>query len=60
VRTLEPKEVHLYLQTVSKRDLNASQEDQMDIRIRKEVITARGENQVCYIRNIYKMILILV
>jgi len=32
----------------------------MDIRIRKEVITARGENQVCYIRNILQMILILV
>lgn len=52
VRTLEPKEVHLYLQTVGKRDANASQEEQMDIRIRKETITARGENQVQYIRNI--------
>lgn len=52
VRTLEPKEVHLHLQAVGKRAPNAPQEEQMEIRIRKEVITARGENQVRYIRNI--------
>lgn len=51
VRTLEPKEVHLYLQATNKR-ANISQEEQMEIRIRKQVITARGENQVRYLRNI--------
>lgn len=52
VRTLEPKEVHLYLQTASKRANHVSQEEQMEIRTRKQVITARGENQVRYLRNI--------
>jgi phosphate starvation-inducible protein PhoH and related proteins len=52
VRTLEPKEVHLYLQTVNKRTNNALQEEEMEIRIRKGAITARGENQVHYIRSI--------
>jgi len=52
VRTLEPKEIHLYLQAVGKRSPNVSQEEQMEIRIRKGVITARGDNQVHYIRSI--------
>jgi phosphate starvation-inducible PhoH-like protein len=52
VRTLEPKEVHLYLQAKNKRAANISQEEQMEIRTRKQVITARGENQVRYLRNI--------
>lgn len=52
VRTLEPKAVHLYLQTAGKRATNGSQEEVMEIRTRKGVITARGENQVHYIQRI--------
>lgn len=54
VSILEPKEIHLYLQTVSKKSLreNRDQDTHMDIRLRKCSITARGENQVQYIRNI--------
>ncbi|VVC74860.1 PhoH-like protein [Aquicella siphonis] len=54
VRTLEPKEVHLYLQTVGKKAPNVSQEEQMEIRIRKGVITARGDNQIHYLKSILK------
>lgn len=53
VNTLEPKEVHLYLQTVGKKPLTNSQtEPHMEIRTKKGVITARGENQIHYIRSI--------
>lgn len=52
VRTLEPKEVHLYLQAVGKRAAAISQEELMEIRLRKGPITARGENQVHYLRSI--------
>ncbi|RDI40191.1 PhoH family protein [Aquicella lusitana] len=52
VSILEPKEIHLYLQTVGKRVESGHQEDHMEIRLRKGVITARGENQVHYIRSI--------
>ena len=53
VNTLEPKEVHMYLQTVGKKTLvNGQQEPFMEIRTKKGVITARGENQIHYIRNI--------
>ncbi len=55
VRTLEPKEVHLYLQAraaSNNKSVHVSQDDLMEIRIRKGVITARGENQVHYLRNI--------
>lgn len=51
VNVLEPKEVHLYLQTVGKKkpdDNNAY----MEIHTKKTVITARGENQVRYLQNI--------
>jgi phosphate starvation-inducible PhoH-like protein len=51
VNTLEPKEVHLYLQTVGRRSPQ-EQQAYMDIRTKKATITARGENQVQYIRNI--------
>lgn len=54
VTTLEPKEVHLYLQTVGRKELDNSQEDQMEIHLRKGAIVARGENQVQYIKNILK------
>lgn len=53
VSILEPKEVHLYLQTVGKRspdDHHDHKDDHMDIRLRKGSITARGENQVHYMR----------
>lgn len=51
-RTLEPKEVHVYLQTIGKKTLNKQQNMHLDIRIKKGIITARGENQVLYLRNI--------
>lgn len=51
VRTLEPKQVHLYLQTNKRGNVPATQE-QMDIRTRKGNVTARGENQVRYLQNI--------
>lgn len=53
VNTLEPKEVHMYLQTVSRKAPNENQQGpHMEIRLRKGAITGRGENQVHYIRNI--------
>jgi len=52
VPILESKEVHLYLQTVSKKLSQDDQDSHMEIRLRKGVITARGENQVHYIRSI--------
>lgn len=55
MQTLEPKEVHLYLQTVGRKSAHEQQQEQtMEIRLRKGVITARGENQVLYIRNMLK------
>lgn len=53
VSILEPKEVHLYLQTVGKKsphDRHDHKDDHMEIRMRKGSITARGENQVHYMR----------
>jgi phosphate starvation-inducible PhoH-like protein len=52
VAILEPKEVHMYLQTVGKKSPEDHGDHQIDIRIRKCSITARGENQVRYIHNI--------
>jgi phosphate starvation-inducible PhoH-like protein len=52
VTLLEPKEIHLYLQTATKTNPAKRQDEHMDIHIKKGVITARGENQVKYIRNI--------
>lgn len=54
VQTLEPREVHNYLQTVGRKSAQEQQEEQMEIRIRKGAIVARGENQVHYIRNILR------
>lgn len=52
LNTLEPKEVHLYLQAIAQKTPNDRQDKQMEIRIRKGAITARGENQVHYMRSI--------
>jgi phosphate starvation-inducible PhoH-like protein len=52
VNALQPKEVHMYLQTVSKKLPPHDQDNHMEIRLRKASITARGENQVRYLRNI--------
>lgn len=55
VNILEPKEVHLHLQTVSKRnsdDTKRTQGDLMEIRLKKGAVAARGENQVRYIQQI--------
>ncbi len=54
VSNLEPKAVHLYLQTASHKAAPSTNENQLDVRIRKGGITARGENQVKYIENILK------
>ncbi len=55
VQTLEPREVHNYLRTVGRKTPHSDhQAEQMEIRLRKATITARGENQVHYIRNILK------
>lgn len=54
VAILEPKEVHMYLQSVNRKSPNAHGEQQLEIRTRKCVITARGENQVRYIENVLK------
>lgn len=52
VSILEPKEIHLYLQSVTKRSPALSQDAQMEIHLKKGTITARGENQVHYLRSI--------
>lgn len=52
VHTLEPREVHLHLQGLGRRAANHPQGGQMEIRLRKSAITARGENQVHYLQNI--------
>lgn len=49
---LESKEVHLYLQTVGKKNLNHHQDNYMEVRLKKGVISARGENQVHYLQSI--------
>lgn len=58
-RTLQPNQVHLYLQTAKKSGSNslkshdnAPRGNLMDIRIKRGMITARGENQVHYLKNI--------
>src|SRR6185437_14449344 len=52
---LAPYQVHLYLQTIVKKTSsshNGPEEKSMDIRIRRGIITARGDNQVKYIQRI--------
>lgn len=53
---LAPSQIHLHLMQLSKKskDLSShsSQEHKMEIRIKHGVITARGENQIQYIKNI--------
>lgn len=56
---LAPHQVHLYLQTTGKKatmqkSTTPTPENSMDIRIRRGAITARGENQIQYLRNILK------
>ncbi|HEX4045971.1 MAG TPA: PhoH family protein [Gammaproteobacteria bacterium] len=51
VQVLEPKQVHLYLQTAGKTIVNATK-DAMEIHLKKMIITARGENQMRYLQNI--------
>lgn len=53
VHTLEPKEVHLHLQAIGRKAPNISSHgEQMEIKLRKEAITARGQNQVHYLQSI--------
>ncbi|OGT36065.1 MAG: ATP-binding protein [Gammaproteobacteria bacterium RIFCSPHIGHO2_12_FULL_37_14] len=49
---LESKEVHLYLQTIGKKQKYNHQDNSMEVRLKKSVITARGENQVRYLQSI--------
>lgn len=54
-RVLAPHQVHLYLQTAAPAKSPSkenSQEMSMQIRTKREVITARGENQVRYLNNV--------
>lgn len=51
VNLLEPKEVHLYLQSAAKKPSD-HQENHMEIQLRKGAVTARGDNQVHYIRSV--------
>lgn len=50
------KQIHLYLQTQQKQryytDVNKTQGAHMEIRINRNSVTARGENQVRYLQNI--------
>jgi phosphate starvation-inducible PhoH-like protein len=54
---LAPKQVHLYLQSHKKSPATQSEPNQqdkrMEVRIKHNIITARGENQVQYLRNIF-------
>lgn len=52
VSILDPKEVHLHLQAIGKKAAKIDQDAIMEIRTKKSIITARGENQVHYLRNI--------
>lgn len=53
VSILEPKEVHLHLQSVTRKSpASAEGGSQMEIKLKKGGLTARGENQVQYIRRI--------
>lgn len=52
VAILEPKEVHMYLQAINRKSTHPEGEQYREIRTRKCVVTARGENQVLYIENI--------
>lgn len=47
---LAPQQIHMYLQTIIKNP-QKPQDSRMEIRIKHGAITARGENQVRYIRN---------
>lgn len=49
-RTLAPQQVHLFLQTSHSKNAPENQEQRMDIRLKRGAITARGENQIRYIR----------
>lgn len=51
VNLLEPREVHLYLQSAAKKPSD-QQENHMEIHLRKGAVTARGDNQVHYIRSV--------
>lgn len=51
VHTLEPKQVHLHLQTANKRHLR-NDHSQFEIKTRKGNVTATGKNQVQYLENV--------
>lgn len=56
-KVLDPEEVHLYLQSLQRSIQSSSgarQETSMEIRLKRTVITARGDNQVNYLTNILR------
>lgn len=48
---LAAQEVHLFLQANQRKQTATADEQRVDIRLKRGAITARGENQVRYIRN---------
>lgn len=53
ISTLIPQQIHMYLQSMKTAPAETVSKDlRMEIRIKHGVITARGENQVGYIKNI--------
>ena len=53
ITILEPKEIHLYLQTMmQKNSSDPLGNDHMELHLRKCTIAARGDNQIHYVRSI--------
>jgi phosphate starvation-inducible PhoH-like protein len=52
VPMLEPKQVHIQLQTAARNPAKVHQDVYMEIHLKNETITARGDHQVQYLRSI--------
>ena len=52
VPMLEPKQVHIHLQTANRNPAKQQTDVFMEVHLKKGTITARGDNQVSYLRNI--------
>lgn len=52
VSLLEPKKIHIYLQTIANRPSDDIQGKRMEIRTKKGPIAARGDNQIRYLQSI--------
>lgn len=56
-KVLGPHQVHLHLQSAPRTSVaptQSKQEPSMEIRLKREAITARGDNQILYLNNIQK------